>query len=388
MTSERRDPDTTSGWVIGHVGRAPVILTPSWLIAPVVITLLFAPTVRTYAPELGTVSYLVAAAFALLLLLSVFLHELAHALVARARGQHVKELAITVWGGRTSFDAAAPTPGTSALVAVVGPVANGLVAALCWGLVQATEPGTVVTLVLYAGLVSNVFVAVFNMLPGLPMDGGYILEALVWRLSGDRSRGTLAAGWFGRGVVVLVAAWILVPSLLSGRAPDLVMVGWGALIGAFLWSGAGQSIAAARAQLRVRGLGLGDLGVRAVGLRDVGTVAAAIQEAVRAGADAIVVLDHDGRPRGYVDQAAAATVPVDRRATTALDAVTVAIPADALIDARLTGDELVRAVGVKSQVSPVLVAVVPGPDGPLVHGLVRVQDVVAALRAPRLGSRG
>ena len=98
--------------MIGRVVGAPVILTPSWFLAAAILTVLFAPTVQRLAPHLGPEIYLVSFAFVLLLFASVFLHEVAHALVARARGQHVTELAVTLWGGHTAYS------GTSARLAI------------------------------------------------------------------------------------------------------------------------------------------------------------------------------------------------------------------------------------------------------------------------------
>ncbi len=100
----------TKGWIIGRVSGAPVILTPSWFLAAAVLTFLFAPTVRSFAPGLGVGIYLVAFVFVLLLFVSVFLHEVAHAVVAKSRGHEVTELAVTIWGGHTAYtgDLAAP----------------------------------------------------------------------------------------------------------------------------------------------------------------------------------------------------------------------------------------------------------------------------------------
>jgi hypothetical protein len=105
-----------------------------------------------------------------------------------------------------------------------------------------------------------------------------------------------------------------------------------------------------------------------------------------AGAGAIVLQGPDGSPVGYVDQAAALLVPAQSHDLTPLVAVAVAVPPTAVIDARLTGSDLVRAVGAVAQLSPVVVAVQPGSGD--VVALVRVQDVVVALAPPRINSRG
>ena len=107
MSDPRPAVPRTSGWVIGRVAGAPIILAPSWLLAAVVLTFLFAPTVRSWSPDLGGRVYVVAAVFVVLLFASVLVHELAHGLVARARGQQPREFVLTLWGGHTTFGVAA-----------------------------------------------------------------------------------------------------------------------------------------------------------------------------------------------------------------------------------------------------------------------------------------
>lgn len=372
-----RRPDGTSGWVIGRAAGAPVILAPSWLVAAVVLTVLFAPTVQARAPGIGgAATYVVALSFVVLLFVSVFLHELAHGFMARARGLEVREFAITLWGGHTAFGGAASSPGSSALIAVVGPVTNLVVGGACWLAAQAAPTGGLLGVVLYAGAFANAFVALFNLVPGLPLDGGRVLEALVWRLSGDRSRGTVAAGWAGRLVAVGFALWAIGFPLLRGQQPDLFTIGWAALIGAFLWGGATQSIRGAQAQRVLDRLTVAAVARPAVGVRFEVTLAQAEAAAVAAGSSAVVLLAPDGRPAAYVDPEAAAAVPAYARPTTGVQAVAIPLPVGAVVDGRLVGPELVRAIGQVSRFAAAMAVVVDGQ----VTGLVFARDVVAALR--------
>ena len=116
----RRSPH---GWQIGSLAGSPVYLGRSWPVIAVVIVVVFGPNLARpeRGPEYG---YLAAAGYALLLLLSVLVHEAAHALAARWRGHPVDRIVADVWGGHTVYDDTRTSPGATALIAVVGPLAN------------------------------------------------------------------------------------------------------------------------------------------------------------------------------------------------------------------------------------------------------------------------
>lgn len=358
-----------------------MVVSPGWVVAAVVLTTVFAPTVRAVAAVDGPTAYLVAGVFVLLLLGSVFLHELGHALVARRQGVVVEELAVTLLGGHTRLGGAAPTPAASALVAVSGPAVNLALGVAAWvaaGLLP-TSRGSVVWLLLMAAALANGFVGAFNLVPGLPLDGGRVLEAAVWRATGARARGTAVAGWVGKAVAVGVVLWGLGRPLLTGRQPDLVGVVWTVLIGAFLWSGADQAVRAARADGRVAGLSVRSLMRPAVAvparatLLDLDTAVAYAPDDVHEA----VLLAGDGRPVAVVDTGAALAVPEGRRAVTSLSAVALPLPAGATVDVGLAGSDAVRAVAALTRVTPTMAVV----DGDRVVGVLRSQDVVRALRA-------
>lgn len=363
--------------MVGRAAGAPIVLTPSSALMVVVIALFFAPTVQARAPQLGTGStYLVALAFGVLLMLSVLVHELAHGLTAKARGLQVREFALTLIGGHTSFGGRL-TAGTSALVAVVGPVAN-LVLAVVLGVAAALVPASsMAAMLLFAGAYANGFVGLFNLVPGLPLDGGQVLEAIVWAVRKDRRAGTVVAAWAGRVVAVLFVAWVVGLPLVSGRRPDLFAVVWAAIIGAFLWSGAGAALRRATTARRVDGLSVAALGVPAVALSAQATLAEADAARSVSRADAVVLLAPDGRPAAYVDGAAANAVPAPERVRVPLSSVAVALPAGAVVDARLQGHDLLQAVSAVSRFSPTMVATVDGR----VVALLRAADVAARLRA-------
>jgi Zn-dependent protease len=373
----------TKGWVIGRIVGAPVILTPSWFLAAAILTVLFVPTVRRLAPHLGNEVYLVSFAFVLLLFASVFLHEVAHALVARARGQHVTELAVTLWGGHTAYSGTSARPLDGFLISVVGPLTNLALAVVFWVTFQAQPTFSVPALLLYAGAFSNAFVGFFNLLPGLPLDGGQILESAVWAATGSRTKGTVAAGWVGRAVAVGVVAWALVWPLTVGRQPDLWTVAWAALIGAFLWSGAGQAITVGRSREAVSGLSVRGLARPAVAVPSAATVGAVGRAVALAGGPHVlaVLVDGTGRPVGYADPAAASAVPPDAAETTPVGAVAVPLPAGATIDAHLQGQDMLAVLARVGRDGAVVVVT----DGGRVVGALEVARVVAALRDAQRG---
>jgi Zn-dependent protease len=375
-------PERSKGFVIGRVAGAPVIITPSWFLAAVVLTVLFVPNVQALAPGLGAGAYLVAFVFVLLLFGSVLLHEAAHALVARARGQNVTELAVTLWGGHTAYTGGLGRPLDGFLVAVVGPLTNLALAAGFWFAYQASPVLNVPTLLLYAGALSNAFVGAFNLLPGLPLDGGQILESLVWAVTGRRTTGTIAAGWVGRVVAVGVLLWALALPFVLGTTPILTEVLWSALIGAFLWAGAGAAITNGRRREAVAGLSAGGLAAPAVLVPLGSTVADALsaRAAVAGGGSLpyyVVVAGHDDVPIAVLDVAAVAAVPASAQAVTQVDAVAVPFVPGSAVNPELSGTDLLNQLAQRSGGA----RLVPVVDGGRVTGVLDLADVARAIRA-------
>ena len=290
------------GWLIGTLRGVPIYIGRSWPVIALIVVVTFGPLVRNAYPDLGNQSYIVALLYALLLLVSVLVHEAAHALVGQWRGYQVRQVVADLWGGHTAYDSDDSSPLSSALVAIVGPLANAVLALVGYGLLQVTDDG-VPRLLVYAFTFSNAFVAAFNMLPGLPLDGGFLVDALVWQLTGSRHKGLLVAGWCGRLVAVIVVAWVVVRPLLAGDEPNAFYVLWTVLIGGFLWMGAGNAISRAKAGLLFA----------QVRVRDVIRPAAVAPDRtplteLLSNADT-VVLDSAGRPWGLVPAAQLQSVP-------------------------------------------------------------------------------
>lgn len=375
-------PPRSKGIVVGRVAGAPVIITRSWFLAAFVLTILFVPNVQAIAPHLGAGAYLVAFVFVLLLFGSVFLHEAAHALVARARGQNVTELAVTLWGGHTAYTGGLGRPLDGFLVAVVGPLTNLALAAGFWFAYAAAPVQNIPTLLLYAGAISNAFVGVFNLLPGLPLDGGQILESLVWAITGKRTTGTVVAGWVGRVVAVGVLLWALAVPFLQGSTPRLTTVLWSALIGAFLWAGAGAAITNGLRREAVAGLSAARLAGPAVLVPLGSTVAAALQARESAGAGGVapyfvVVVGHDQLPLAVLDVDAVAAVPASARDQTSVDAVAIPFVQGSAVHPEMAGTELLTHLAQRSGGA----RLVPVVDAGRVTGVLDLADVARAVRA-------
>src|SRR5699024_3784250 len=318
MTSSRpADRSRTRGWRIGTLGGAPVIITAGWLLVAAVLVAVIGPWLQGRL-GLGVEAYLWALSVPALLLLSVLAHELAHGLAAKARGIRAREYVITLWGGHTSFGAGLRTPADSAIVSAAGPAANVLLAVIGWGLGHLTfgMPGLAVAAFTY----TNAFVAVFNILPALPMDGGKLLEAAVWRITGSRLRGTLLGGRTGQVLAVTVVVATLGVPLLQGYRPSVSTAIWAVLAGVILWNGAHAAVRYAQAQLRAGDIDLLALSRPAVGVEVSATVAEVLTLlGGRPGATAVVT--HQGRPAALVAPEALAAVPMQVRSTTPVSAV-------------------------------------------------------------------
>ncbi|MEU4383856.1 site-2 protease family protein [Promicromonospora sp. NPDC023805] len=374
-------PQRSKGFVIGRVAGAPVIVTRSWFLAAFVLTLLFAPTAEALSPGLGASAYVVAFVFVLLLFASVFLHEAAHALAARARGQNVTELAVTIWGGHTAYTGGLGRPLDGFLVAVVGPLTNLVLAAGFWFAWDPDAVQDVPMLLLLAGAASNAFVGAFNLLPGLPLDGGQILESIVWAVTGKRTTGTVVAGWAGRVVAVGVLLWALVVPYLRGVTPNITNVLLSALIGAFLWAGAGAAISNGRRREAVDGLTAAGLAGPAVVVPLGATVADALDARAAAGGGTpshyVVVVGHGGVPIAVIDGGAVTAVPESARGVTLVDAVAVPFVPGSAVPPALSGTDLLTRLAQRSGGA----RLVPVVDDGRVTGVLDLADVARAIRA-------
>lgn len=215
-----------------------------------------------------TVSYVTAVAGALLFFVSIALHELGHAVVARRNGIGVLGIDLWVFGGLAKLSRDSETPGEEFRVAVAGPIVTAVLALLCLGgvalfshdeqfgdlLVGEATTTPLLALVAWLAMVNGVLLA-FNLLPGFPLDGGRIARAIVWRATGDRARATRVAGRLGQGFAYVLMGFGLY-MLLEG---DGIGGLWMLVLGWFLSQGARGAVVSGAFSERIEGVTAGDL---------------------------------------------------------------------------------------------------------------------------------
>src|SRR6266542_3657892 len=199
---------------------------------------------------------LVAAA---LFLASILVHELAHALVARANGVQVDAITLWLLGGVAELRSEPRTPGAEFAIAVVGPgtsaVLGGLFGALT-GALSATGASRLVVAVAAYLAVTNLALAIFNLVPAAPLDGGRVLRAAVWRFTGDRTKASVVAARAGRIFgFVLIAAGVYQVLMLGGGLSGL----WWVLLGWFLVQAATAEEERARLGHQLHGVRVADI---------------------------------------------------------------------------------------------------------------------------------
>jgi Zn-dependent protease len=243
---------------IGRIGGIQIRIHVTWFIIALLVSWSLA---GAYFPDsvagYSTGAYWAAGiAVTLLFFLSLLLHELAHSLVARARGLRVVGITLYLFGGVSEIGAEATTPDDEFRVTVVGPLTSFALAAV-FGVLWAGLGGlsALVSSALGYLAVINLFLGLFNLLPGLPLDGGRLLQALVWRRTGDHAHATRVA--VGAGVVVgylMIAvgiAYVFTGYWVNGLW--LIFLGW------YLQRMAGQERRAAQTHALFDGLRVADL---------------------------------------------------------------------------------------------------------------------------------
>jgi Zn-dependent protease/predicted transcriptional regulator len=244
-------------FAIGRLFGVQIALHISWFaIAFLLIFSLAQRFQELHSDWSGAAVWMTAAATALLFFFTLVLHELSHALVARSRGLPVRSITLFALGGVAEIEKESGDPQTEFWMGISGPLVSLAIGSGCLtsahalGWVLLTEPVTpALAALVWLGYI-NLSLAAFNMIPAFPMDGGRILRAALWRVTGDPARATRAAARAGQVVAV--------GFMLLGLGQFLAGAGFGGLwigfIGWFLLSAAGSSYGQASLKEALRGI--------------------------------------------------------------------------------------------------------------------------------------
>ncbi|WP_405143026.1 site-2 protease family protein [Sphaerisporangium sp. NBC_01403] len=359
---------------LGHVAGIPVGAHWSTVMIVVLIGGVLATTVlpQAVAGQPPARYWMVAAGASVLFLGSLLAHELAHAIVALRRGVPVKSITLWLLGGVTEFAGETKSPKDEFQVSVVGPLVSLALSGVFYlAVVLLNGPALIVAAVRWLALMNGVL-AVFNMLPGSPLDGGRVLHAALWRMHGDRVRADRSAAKAGQ---------VLGMSLIAVGGMELILLGWTGglwmmLIGWFLAS-------AARSEGLVRAAHEGLKGWR---VRDVMTtspdVAPAWQDiddfitvvALHSHQTVFPVVDFGGHSAGTLSLEALTAIPPEQRQDRRIATVARPLPPDHL----LSPDDDAARILEPSAGTGELMAVVA--EAGHVVGMVTTADLTRALQ--------
>lgn len=219
-----------SGWRVGSIFGIPVFIDPSWFLILLLIAVPMGGEWSARYPHWGAgPAYFAALITVMLFFLSVLLHELGHSLVALAQGIKVSSITLFMFGGIASIDQESKTPGQAFQVAIAGPSVS-LALFFLFNFLTTVVPQETNPIHVVVGYLAwtNLALAIFNLLPGLPLDGGQILKAGVWKLTGSRFKGVRWAAKAGSLVGwTLIALGVLAAFRSSGFGGLWVaLIGW------------------------------------------------------------------------------------------------------------------------------------------------------------------
>ena len=337
-------PARSGEWVLGRVGGAPVVVAPTSLLLGLLIAASWYPVVSSVLSPSGTFIVLGTVVGTVLgVAASILAHELAHGLSGTLLGRRPVRYELHLLGGRTSFGPTnAWAPWRDVVTSLAGPATNALIWAGTNRLLDSVVLPVPMWVAVWAISWVNLALAIFNALPGLPLDGGHALASLIAQVTGRRRLGEQVAAWGGLLVVAGMAwLWVLRPLVLDGQQPStfnlilVIMVGWS--IGSTCWG--------------VLGLGRGTRAAAALDLRDLARPVAAVNTAMPVArvrellesGTALVLVSQAGQVLGAIDAIDLDTLGLaDETAATAGQVCTV-VPA-AAFSTQLTGQGAAAAL--------------------------------------------
>lgn len=224
---------------VGNLFGIPFYINSSWFLVLGLLTLTYGGNLAAqFSQELGGIlPWILGLITALLLFSSVLAHELGHSFVARSQGIEVKSITLFIFGGLASLDRESKTPAEAFWVAIAGPLVSIVLFGLFATINIFTGIGGALAAIIQLLAYINLALALFNLIPGLPLDGGNILKSIVWKITNNPYKGVIFASRVGQAFGWLAIISGLIPTFLSGGFPNF----WNILIGWFLLQNAGRS---------------------------------------------------------------------------------------------------------------------------------------------------
>jgi Zn-dependent protease len=286
-----------SGWRVGSLFGIPLFIDTSWFFILLLMTFLYGSDLLGQGAPL-TLAWGAGFSMAILLFASVLLHELGHSLVARSQGIQVNSITLFLFGGVASIDKESKTPGQAFQVAIAGPLVS-LSLFIVLTLVSQLAPLPSLALLIVSALAQiNLVLTLFNLIPGLPLDGGQVLKAAVWKATGSRIKGIRWAARVGQ-TLGWVAIGLGLFAYLTAQRLDLL---WISLIGWFAVRNAGAYSRVSDMQDALANLTAADATVREFKVLDAHLTLRefADQQLLQEGQPPIYFAASEGRYRGMV----------------------------------------------------------------------------------------
>lgn len=234
---------------VGTLFGIPFYVNPSWFLVLGLVTLSYGGQLALFPQLNGIIPWILGFVTALLLFASVVAHELGHSFVAISQGIEVKSITLFLFGGLASLEKESKTPLEAFLVAIAGPGVSLLIFALLTLILSNFAFSLPATAILSLLASINLILGLFNLIPGLPLDGGNIVKSLVWQITGNPNKGVIFASRIGQ-----IFGWLAI--VIGGLAVlGISQIGnfWTLLIGFFLLQNAGMSAQSAKIQDTLNG---------------------------------------------------------------------------------------------------------------------------------------
>lgn len=357
---------------MGHIRDVPILITPSWLLVAILLAAVYAPVIDRAVPNMSaSAAYLAAAGFAVLFGLCVLAHEIGHTLVSIALGHPVRRVVLFALGGVSEMASEPGRARDELLIAGSGPLVSLLIAGAAWLGYDAAPAGALPTVLLGLLAWSNLLLAAFNLLPGLPLDGGRLLRAAVVGCGARPATGTRVAGWSGRVVAVAVAVAGLALDSSAGQLGAAVFT---VAVACYLWIAATESLRYATLLTQLPAVSVRDLLRPGMFVPSDLSVAEALRRAWEARARGLVLTDAAGRPSAIVDESLIGAVPPEQRAWTPVSAVARPIEPGLVVPEDIDASDLLR----RMQATPSREYLVLRPDGSPA-GIIAARDFAQQL---------